>query len=41
MPNPISRKTGRANLEGEYSSEFIDLLAKKGARVVIKTEKRR
>jgi len=32
---PISRKSGRANLEGEYLSEFIDLLVKKGARVAI------
>jgi hypothetical protein len=38
---PASGKCGRATLEGEYLSEFIDILVRKGAQVVIHTENRR
>jgi hypothetical protein len=38
---PANGKCGRATLEGEYLSEFIDLLVRKSVRVVIQTENRR
>jgi len=38
---PASGKCRRATLEGEYLSEFIDILVKKGAQVVSQTDKRR
>jgi len=38
---PASGKSGRATLEGEHLSEFIDLLVRKGVRVAIQIENRR
>lgn len=34
----VSETSARATLEGEYLSEFIDLLARKGARVANRTQ---
>jgi hypothetical protein len=38
---PASASSARTTLEGEYLSEFIDLLVRKGARVTIQTKDRR
>ena len=38
---PASATSARATLEGEYLSEFIDLLVRKGAQVIIQTKERR
>jgi hypothetical protein len=44
LPNseePASATSAGATLEGEYLSEFIDLLVRKGAQVIIQTKERR